>query len=93
MEKIIEQKITTINKEITKKISNLADAKADRIEIYGINKDDNAATCRLYVKDKLIASKRVYALDKLPCEAITEKEMEILFPVLSELEGEPEEPQ
>ena len=88
MEEIMgEKKITSINKAVTKKIINQADQKAVRLEIYDINEGDNVVTCRLYDKDdKLLTGKRVFDLGKLPCELITNKEMEILFPVKTEKE-------
>ena len=83
MEELIEEevKITTINKPVTKAIINEADQKATRIEIYDINDEDSAVTCRLYEGDKLIEHKRVYEISKLPCEVITKVEKEILFPL------------
>ena len=88
MEEIAETKITTINKAVTKEVTNQADKATVRVEIYKIDKGDNAATCRLYDKDdNLIAGKRVYFLDKIPCDKITAAEEEILFPVAEEPEA------
>ena len=83
MEELIEEKVTTIDKPVTKSIANEYDKLTTRIEVYDINKADGALTCRLFDADgKMIAHKRVYEIADAPCDIITDKEMEILFPVL-----------
>ena len=81
-----EVKITTINKYVTKAIVNEFDQNATRIEIYKIDEEDNAITCKLYEGDRMIESKRVYEIGKIPCTIITETEKEILFPKPVDLE-------
>jgi hypothetical protein len=78
----LKEKVTTITKKITKAIVNEADKNAVEIDIYDINDEDGVVTCRLLDTDgKVVATKRVYEINNLPCDPITDDEREVLYPI------------
>jgi len=67
-----------IIKKVIKKISNKSDQGATHIEITGINEEDKAIFCNLYIDDIQFVAGRVYSFDNFPCEELNHGEKELI---------------
>ena len=76
------EEAVVLSKAITKEIVNEFDRLVTRVVVTAINDEDGAVTANLYDKtDQLVARKRVYSMNVLPFETLTEEDRAILYPL------------